>query len=199
MSGAKKFTIVRSSRRRQIILALLIMTVVAPTVVRMTVSRRDTSYSPSMNSESVNTEDVRFNKFSLLPTKPVQDPWCSTMLPLGPTAYQISGSPNATSALCMLRNHTNAVSVVASEDWECSKLNVTDLIAAVGGPPSQPLSDEDGEYWDRLETVIDVQQIRLKRGKELSRLALKDFPLPYRWAEFTVNDVARTVHDEVRI
>ena len=188
-----------------LILALLVVTGVGLVAIRFTLGSYNGNIVILANGASQegshhrDPESIRFNKFSIIEAAEDSDPFCSADLPLGPDDYLLNGSNNAHSALCMLMNHSTAVSVVTGDDWETRDLDIADLITAVGGAPSQPSSDESSDYWHRLEKVIDVQKMRLRRGNELSRVALPEFPLPYRWVEYTVNEVAEAVHDEVNI
>lgn len=188
----------QSISSKHIIIALLALSGVAIVIIRFVVTSGAKTEGVDVRN-LIDPEQIRFNKFSIIDSGSNAynaDPTCNAVLPLGPDDYLISGSKNGPGALCMLMNRSSAVSVVPVDDYETRKIDITELLGAVGGTPSQPSSDESGEYWDRLETVIDVQKVRLKRGSELSRVALPEFPLPYRWVEFTVNDVADAVHDE---
>ncbi|KAL7535082.1 hypothetical protein ACHAXR_006262 [Thalassiosira sp. AJA248-18] len=186
---------------RRITIALLALTGVALVAIRFTYGNNVADVHLKKDHSvilphAISPEQIRFNKFSIVEPSHLIDPACTATLPFGPAEYLLSGSKYGHGALCMLVNHSTAVSVVAVDDWETRELDIADLLSAVGGPPSQPSSDKSADYWNRLEKVIDVQKLRLKRGKELSRVALPDFPLPYRWVEFTVNQVAEAVHDE---
>lgn len=182
--------------RPMTLVALLVFSALAIVGIR-SVNKRNGGKPDMENVIMIDPEEIAFNKFSTLDSVMDGDVTCTVPTPLRPEDFPVSGWTNASQTLCMLMEHTTAVSVIGLDDHETRKIDMEDLIASVGGPPSFPSSDESGEYWSRLERVIDVQKIRLERGKELSRVVFPDFPLPQRWVEFTVNEVAEAVHDEV--
>jgi len=207
---AKRFNLLR--KRILITLALLLASATAMIVVRCTIGTNEVKSNPmsaysaksedgalmvksQMDSGAYDPEQIRYNKFTLIDDS--IDPDCSAELPLGPAAYPTSGKDDtANGAQCMLKNRTDSVSVVTLDDWEVSELNVMELIKSVGGMPPHPSSSDDDEYWDQLAGVMKLQIRRIRRGGALARIALKKFPLPFRWVDLSITRVAGQVHEE---
>mmetsp|Transcript_10373 Transcript_10373/g.19405 ORF Transcript_10373/g.19405 Transcript_10373/m.19405 type:complete len:206 (-) Transcript_10373:4501-5118(-) len=126
------------------------------------------------------TEDLRFNKFyfpryALPPTG---------FKPLIKNDYPISGFVNRT-----LRT-SDAISVITPDDYEIV-YNLPRIIDAVGGLPPQPEAHVNAKFWELLQHVIDVQEIRQTRP--YTRL----LPLPDLWKDADLNQVAEYVRNEV--
>ena len=130
-------------------------------------------------------EFVRFNKFGVIDNS-------FQGLPLGPDSYPVSDNEDV---ITFLMEGTDAESVVNDKtDFEII-YNVEELIDVVGGPPDHPSSNFTAEYWDKLNFVINL---RNRKGSAYASTALaKQLQLPLRWADFTVDDVAEAVYDEV--
>ncbi|KAL7553722.1 hypothetical protein ACHAWF_017038 [Thalassiosira exigua] len=208
----KKLRLPGSSKLESILitLALLLASASAILAVRYTAGSSEVNSNPmiaytksesngmvkSQKDDAYDPERIRYNKFTLLDGYSMDDPNCSAELPLGPTDYPASDNVTSTGAHCMLKSHTDSVSVVALDDWEVSELDVVELISEVGGMPPHPSSSEDGEYWDQLAGVMNLQIKRIRRGGALARIALKTFPLPFRWVDLSINGVAAQVHEE---
>ena len=110
------------------------------------------------------------------------------MTPLDAASFPIAGEVTQ-----MLQSDTNAVSVVDSAHDHGIKRSISDLVDLVGGPPLHP-SRGKGKYWDLLEEVISARMLD-QEAPASENLAHK-LPLPDRWENYTVHDVAKAVHDE---
>jgi len=111
--------------------------------------------------------------------------------PLGSQEYPLSED------LCVLLRESNSHSVVMPYDYEV-KYDVDKLIEIAGGaPPHAPVA----LFWPLFEEVIDYQIRRRSRGHVLamSERGMPWLNLPNLWENFTVNDVAEAVHNEVSI
>ena len=91
-----------------------------------------------------------------------------------------------------LRNSQCPSVVVSDTCWGCD-VPFEDLIAAIGGPPTHPSSDSTSPYWDELLEVVQTQMAR-QRGDLPSSV----MPLPALWKNYTIDQVANAVHNEVR-
>jgi len=132
--------------------------------------------------------DVRFNKFNLT------DASYSDLLPLGSNRYPISNHNRVTT---MLKLKTNAASVVNHKTDNEVSYNVSDLIASIGGLPDHPSSNLNAPYWKKLNQVIDMRVRCINKRNKLAKNHVTDvMQLPLRWANYTMNDLAESVHDE---
>mmetsp|Transcript_31579 Transcript_31579/g.35900 ORF Transcript_31579/g.35900 Transcript_31579/m.35900 type:complete len:198 (+) Transcript_31579:219-812(+) len=134
--------------------------------------------------------DVRFNKFELF------DPSYNHFLPLGSIQYPISGN---SAVVTMLKKHTNAVTVVDSQDDVELVYDVDKLIEKVGGLPDHPSIDLNTPYWDKLNKVIDMRILTINnRNRPAMDFLDGIMQLPIRWENYTMHEVAEAVHDEVK-
>lgn len=90
----------------------------------------------------------------------------------------------------LLRNYSNAFSVVTREDYEMRGHDVTKYIEKVGGFPPRPTTDE---YWAEFRFVCDVQMLR-REGKFPPNATI--WTPPDLWENDTVSEVVEKVHDE---
>jgi hypothetical protein len=118
--------------------------------------------------------DIRFNKVVL-------------SVRLGYAEYPV----NETTAT-LLRN-SNGASVLREDCFECSpKVSFRSLIDSIGGLPTHPSRNSDSPYWERLREVVTVQQ---QRARNVDPHLI--MPLPQAWENYTIQDVAAAVHDEL--
>jgi len=129
-------------------------------------------------------ELVRFNKFGVLDNR-------FQGLPFVPASYPVSENEDV---FRFLTEGTDAESVVNDKTDVEVIYNVEELIGIVGGLPDHPSSDDNAEYWNKLNRVINM---RNRKGSDSASTALENqMQLPLRWENFTVNDVAEAVYDE---
>ena len=123
---------------------------------------------------------VRFSKFAL-----INDPGAS--LTLEPEDYPMRGD-----LATMLKNDTNAVSVMTSDDPEVADSNTfDDYIRDVGGAPTFPNDDPNHEFWDDFGVVVQAQVDR-RAGKNLTDVMI----IPELWKTYNIDEIAENVHDE---
>ena len=145
--------------------------------------------NPAFADDDITIENVRFNKFGVLDSG---EAFAQENLPLMADDYPISANPDVFN---FLSTDTDAESVVnEASDFEVV-YSVPELIEVVGGGPDHPTSDFDAPYWGRLNRVINMRNIR--GGRRASRALAREMRLPLRWRDFTVDDVAQAVYDEV--
>ena len=130
--------------------------------------------------------NFRFNKFSCM--EGIDSTRHDRLIPLDAAFYPIAGEVTQ-----MLQTDTNAISVVDADDDHGIKRSINDLVNLVGGPPLHPTAGK-GKYWDLLEEVISARM--LDQEAPASEVLAQKLPLPDRWENYTVNDVAKAVHDE---
>lgn len=145
---------------------------------------------------------LRFNKFSFdqnvvggvtvkFPDPP-KDYSDSDLLPLTSESFPISKNPSTSE---MLRE-SNAVSVITEDDFEI-KYSIRSLIESVGGPPTHPTAEGRNPFWNELREVLMIQELRRAHKDDRAEEFLNGFlPLPNRWKNFTMTEVAEAVHDE---
>jgi len=139
-----------------------------------------------LNDKLHTLNNFRFNKFSCLNDA---DPTMhNAITPLGADSFPISGEVTK-----MLQTDTNAVSVVDSAEDYGVKRSIKELVDLVGGLPLHPTSGK-GQYWDLLEEVVSARM--LNQDTPASEVLTSRMPLPDRWRNYTVVDVAKAVHDE---
>lgn len=142
-------------------------------------------FADSSSDDGVSVDTVRFNKFGIL-DETFED------LPLMPDSYPISANEDV---FQFLQFGTDAESVVNSADDHEVIYDIEELIDVVGGPPDHPSSNFDAPYWDKLNRVINMRNIRGSR--KAAQALSEELRLPLRWRSFTVDDVAQAVYDEV--
>ena len=124
---------------------------------------------------------IRFSKFQFIDkTAPVG------FLPVGTDDYPMVGKTAQ-----VLKDETNADSVVTPDDAELGGKSAADYIHALGGCPAMPNADPNHSYWKQLEAVVDLQIFRRGGGAVDTLLTL-----PRMWQTATVDDVAQNVRGE---
>jgi len=139
-------------------------------------------------NDAYDTVDVRFNKFDLL------DENFRQYLPLTKNQYPAS---NSNTIINTLQTKTNAISVVNDKNDHEITYNVTKLIHKIGGLPDHPSSDLNAPYWNKLNKVIDMRVRTVKNRNQPAKNHISDImQLPLRWEQYTMQDLAESVHDE---
>lgn len=129
---------------------------------------------------------IRFNKVDFFADE--SPPQGRNPMPFQPEDYPLDRSN-----VDWLRE-TKAVSVVSVLDChECTR-SPAELVRKIGGLPSHPVADPTAEYWEELLEVVNVQIAR-RAGDDPRNW----MPLPAIWEGYNIDDVAKAVHDEVRV
>ena len=130
--------------------------------------------------------NFRFNKFSCMDG--IDSSRHDGLTPLDAASFPIAGEITQ-----MLQRDTNAISVVDSTEDHGIKRSIDELVDLVGGPPLHPSAGK-GKYWVYLEEVISARM--LDKEAPASEVLASKLPLPDRWENYTVHEVAKAVHDE---
>ena len=130
---------------------------------------------------------IRFSK--IIENRSITNP----SYPLGRDQYPFSN------AIASNVRSTDAVSVVDSEQ-DFFSWQEPQLIQWAGGPPSYPTcgDENDHAFWNEMREVIEVQLMRKEFG-DVQGSACQAMPLPNLWKDFSLNEAAEAVHDEVRL
>lgn len=129
---------------------------------------------------------IRFNKIVYVDQPSV--PMDVQERTLTPQDYPLAGDTGV-----WLRQ-SQCPSVIMEEDcFEC-EMSFEALIQSVGGHPTHPSSNPDSPFWDEFREVVDMQKKRLAGVDPLEVMPLAD-----TWKDFTIAEVAKAVHNEVRL
>jgi len=96
--------------------------------------------------------------------------------------------------LCDVLIESNCASVLMPDDFEV-RIDIPTVIEIAGGePPHAP----EPEFWPWFEEITDYQILRRLRGNVLisSERGMPWFPLPQLWENYTITDVAESVHNK---
>ena len=94
---------------------------------------------------------------------------------------------------CLWLGNSQCPSVIIPENcYECDT-HFPALIKAIHGKPTHPSRNPNSTYWDELREVILMQAHRLN-GTDPKDI----MPIPKIWKNFTIEEVAVAVHNEVR-
>ena len=111
----------------------------------------------------------------------------TSRLPLRKRDYPIDGE-----TALWLRN-SKCPSIITSENcYECDT-DFETLIEAIHGKPTHPSRNPNSTYWDELREV-SLMQAHRRNGTDPKEV----MPIPKIWKDFTIEEVAAAVHNEVR-
>lgn len=124
---------------------------------------------------------IRFNKFEMTDDykgRPVYLTW--------------NDYPMSDELAYNLSHYSTTESLVTPHDYEAKGVCIEHYIHAVGGYPTFPSKNPNSSFWDELQEVVVAQELRLQ-----DRIP-GVFVLPELWQGWTAEEVAESVHDEVR-
>ena len=141
----------------------------------------------SDTTSPVATKAMRFSKVVFPTDVSVPDGF----LPLDSDNYPLSESDYNVLRL------SQCPSVILPNDYEVHQ-SVEELIGLIGGLPRHPPNNNINDpFWDTFLSIVDFQILRRERGNEPSSTVLPWLELPTLWQNYTLNDVAIEVHNEV--
>ena len=125
---------------------------------------------------------IRFSKVLVDPRYNTSD----INLPLTSKHYPID-----TRTFRWLRNAIASTVLIPQVCRECYWA-VADLVNMAGGYPSHPSTEETNPFWGELAYVVEIQKLRRQNVDPKTIM-----PLPDAWADYTIEQVAEAVHDEI--
>lgn len=150
--------------------------------------RRPSVVRQTHNNRVLNMEPGDLNvRFSKVPNRNGTD--VSGRLPLTNNDFPMRGE-----LANILKRDSDAESIMTEDDYELRNINERRYFQLAGGPPTYPNQDPNHPFWQKDFRAVVEALVHLRADGDPADL----ITLPNRWKNFSMQEVANAVHDEVR-